>query len=140
MKRNLKRIYVVLASIVIVVLLLGVFVAILAKRENARYDAHVEAAHAQIQRALDSDPNHAMVEVSVRTFSVPRDRLPVYQPLLAFFPAARRLGFLKTDRPIKGIVLTARGAGFDPGPFYEKVISPHNMGNVPVQMKISVSK
>jgi hypothetical protein len=139
MKRNLRRVYTVLASIVVVVLLIGVFGAILMKIENAKYDAHVESAYAKIQSALDSDPNHAMIEVSVETFSVARDMLPMYQPLLAFFPAVRRLGFLKTDRPIKGIVLRARGAGFDPGHFCEKVISPLDMADVPLQIKFSVS-
>ena len=87
MKRNLKRVCTVLASIVIVVLLLGIFVPILMKIENSKYDARVESAYAKIQRALDSDPNHAMIEISVGTFSVPRGMLPMYRRTIGRLPA-----------------------------------------------------
>ncbi len=139
MKRKPKRITRTLASIVILVLLLGVFVAILTKIENSKYAARVENAYAQIERALASDPNYAMIEVSVETLSVPRGMLPIYRRALGRLPAVRRLAFLKTHRPTKGIELTGAANGFDTGLFYNEVISPLDIGDVPLQIKVAVS-
>jgi len=139
MKRMPKRICLVSASIVIAALLIGGVVAILMKIENSKYDAHVESAHAQIERALTSDPNYAMIKVSVETFSVQRDMLPMYRRTIGRIPVVNRLGFLKNPKPTKGIVLRGGGNGFDPGSFYEKVIRPLEI-DVPLQIKFSVSK
>ena len=149
--KNPKRINRTLATIVTLVMLLGGFVAILCKIENSKYEARVESVHAQIQRALASDPNYAMIEVSVGTFSAPRGMLPIYRRTIGRLPALRQLGFLKAERPIKGIVIeadrpiegiapTAGGTGFGPGPFYDKVISPLKKGNIPVQIKMGAQR
>lgn len=149
--KNPKRINRTLAAIVILLLLLCGLVAILSKIENSKYDARVESVHAQIQRALGSDPNYATIKVSVGTFSAPRGMLPVYRRTIGRIPALRQLGFLKAERPIKGIVieaerpidgidLSAGGNGFEPGPFYDKVISPLKKGNIPVQIKMGAPR
>jgi len=134
MKRNPKRINKVLASIVMVVLILGLFVALPMKIKSAKYDARVEMAYAQIQRAVSSDANYAKIEVSIGICSRPHPWLSLYRRTIGRVPAMRRLGLLDSAKPVKGIVITSWQGALDPGPFFDDIITPLNIGDVPVEL------
>jgi len=134
MKRNPKRINKVLASIVMVVLILGLFVALPMKIKSAKYDARVEMAYAQIQRAVSSDANYAKIEVSIGICSRPHPWLSLYRRTIGRVPAMRRLGLLDSAKPVKGIVITSWQGALDPGPFFDDIITPLNIGDVTVEL------
>jgi hypothetical protein len=57
-----------------------------------------------------------------------------YRRTIGRLPAVRRLGLLDSSKPVKGIVLTGWQGALDAGPFFDEIIAPLNIGDVPVEL------